>query len=285
MLSKLRIGSFFTSRSIKCECPSASQPTAATLIPIPMVERIHHHYDKQPQSDHQRDDLNRMRVGRATYDLKGALEQAKGLYDAKTLAEIRDLIDAKNVHDLKYPYDVGNVQNLYDFKSNEIVHPRTLLKPNAHGNAHGLGSDLAEASGQKDSWMPDKARFSELNDLISENGQRSISSAVKASSFGNQHQANALTSLQDTLLLNADALREQLANDPLMKEQLLAKALSKQPFRPVAHRPSGLQDDAPYSTSKDELADSSAWLDDSLNGLNNLDKRSPLLPADLEGGH
>lgn len=262
MLGKLRIGSLFPSRSVKCECPSASQPTT-TLIPVPLVERIHHHYDTQ-----QRDALNKMPVGRATYDLKGALEQMKGLYDAKTLEQAKGLYDVKTLTELR---------NLIDAKG-------------LHGIGHGPGGDLAEASGQR--VLLDKARFSELNDLISENGQRSISSAVRASSFGNQQQTDSLTSLPDALLQNAGVLKQQLANDPLMKEQLLARLLSKEPFLATASRNRPLQDS---SKDVDSSLDDSLYALSGLNGLhglngvnglsglNNLDKHS--LPVDLEGRH
>lgn len=213
MLSKLRIGSFFTSRAIKCECPSVSQPTtapAATLIPIPMVERIHHHYDKSSS----RDALNGLR---------------------------------KAAYDLKYPYDVRNARNLYD------------LSETAKQAAHGLSG--AEASSSK---KFDKARFGELSDLISDNGQRSIMSAVRAPSFGNQQSASLPPiSLQDaqSLLLNAGAMREL---SPLLAD-------TKEPQYRSAPR------NQQASMSKDELAHNLAWLDESLNALNNNpDKQLPL---------
>ena len=235
MLSKLRIGSFFTSRAIKCECPSASQP--ATLIPIPVVERIHHHYDKQPA----RDALSRLRAGRAANDLKDAL-------DGKTLTDFRNLIDTKTAYDPKYAYDFRNVRNLNDFKSSETVKQ----------------AGLAEAH-------MDKARFGELSDLISDNGQRSITSA-RVPSFGNQQSAGLQEALGQSLLLTANdpLLREQLRGQ-LLREQLLADALAKD--RSAAKN---------QQAGKDELADSSAWLDETLNALNNPDKPASV-PADLEG--
>ena len=241
MLSKLRIGSFFTSRAIKCECPSASQP-AATLIPVPVVERIHHHYDKAGYS---RDALNRLRAARTDLNAKG--------YDGKILTDLKNLIDSKAFdpkypyeypydskysYDLKYDpkYDARNVRNLYGYK------PETGLK----------ALNSAESAS-------DSARFGELSDLISENGQRSIMSAVRAPSFGNQQSA----SLQEALF--GHPLRDQL--DPL-KEQLLAEQL-----RSISSAKN-------QATNKDEPTDSSSWLDDNLNALNNPDKQSL---ADLEG--
>lgn len=66
LLSKLRIGSFFTSktRALNCECP-----TQPAIIPIPIVERIHHHYDKHnsPLNKHGRQQS-------AAYELKTPFE-------------------------------------------------------------------------------------------------------------------------------------------------------------------------------------------------------------------
>lgn len=183
LLSKLRIGSFFTSRarSIACECPTSSQ---TTLIPIPvdihhldkLSNHLNYHSSNQPLNNPLNHPLNRIQH---LQDLKSNTPDTKQLTDAYPLMK------KQTYNNEKYAYN--NLNNLF-------LYPDKVLS--------------TEQSTAKE--ILDKTH---LNDLINDNGRSITSSVGTTSLFDNQkQQTNPLSNLQAAFLFNKVPFHENLIN-------------------------------------------------------------------------